>query len=502
MRTITMYLPQYHRVAENDKWWGEGFTEWTAVKAASPLFEGHKQPRIPLEDNYYNLLEKRTMEWQANLMKQYDIDGQCIYHYYFKDGKKILERPVENLLHWKDIDMPFCFCWANGSWARTWSINGGNAWAEKFEKKRGEEKDNSILLEQKYGREKEWKDHFEYLLPFFEDDRYIKLEGKPVFIFHQIDDIPCLHAMIDYWRDLSISNGFPGIYFIGASSINVQGGLDAILLNAPHMFWNVEKAEREGGISFLAYQETWNKIISEETLDKIKTYFGGVVNYDDSPRKERNAIIYKDFTIELFKQGMIDLYRKSIKLDNEFVFINAWNEWGEGMYLEPDTENGYAYLEAIKQAKKTAMDGNLVPEICSCTNSEVSTEFDWKKSVLRNRKTASCFDYWMTLRQQGKSVCDYLLKYGIKTVAVYGMGRLGKHLLAELEQSEIEVKYIIDRKLEIHHPLFQIKSMNDELETVDAVVITPVWEFDQIYEELKVKINSRFFSIEELIKES
>ena len=115
MRTITMYLPQYHRVAENDKWWGEGFTEWTAVKAASPLFEGHKQPRIPLEDNYYNLLEKRTMEWQANLMKQYDIDGQCIYHYYFKDGKKILERPAENLLHWKDIDMPFCFCWANGS---------------------------------------------------------------------------------------------------------------------------------------------------------------------------------------------------------------------------------------------------------------------------------------------------------------------------------------------------------------------------------------------------
>lgn len=161
---------------------GEGFTEWTTVRGAASLFEGHKQPIKPLNNHYYNLLEKETMEWQTALMKKYGIDGQCFYHYYFKDGRQILEKPAENLLKWKDIDMPFCFCWANQTWARTWSNIRGNSWADKFEKK-GNAGDDGILIEQHYGREKEWKAHFEYLLPFFQDERYIKLNGSPVFIF-------------------------------------------------------------------------------------------------------------------------------------------------------------------------------------------------------------------------------------------------------------------------------------------------------------------------------
>ena len=118
MKVIAMYLPQFHRVKENDEWWGEGFTEWTAVRGAKQLFNGHYQPRIPQNRNYYDLLEKDTMLWQASLMKQYGIDGMCIYHYWFKDGRKILEKPAENLLQWKDVDMPFCFSWANETWAR------------------------------------------------------------------------------------------------------------------------------------------------------------------------------------------------------------------------------------------------------------------------------------------------------------------------------------------------------------------------------------------------
>ena len=152
-KIISMYLPQFHRVKENDEWWGEGFTEWTAVKQADSLFDGHYQPRIPLNGNYYDLLDKETMQWQADLMKKYGIDGQCIYHYWFKEGRQILEKPAQNLLKWTDIDMPFCFCWANESWARTWSgLKNTNAWSAKQEpKKQGDH--NGLLLEQYYGTE-------------------------------------------------------------------------------------------------------------------------------------------------------------------------------------------------------------------------------------------------------------------------------------------------------------------------------------------------------------
>lgn len=262
MKTLAMYLPQFHKIPENDEWWGEGFTEWTAVKAARPLFEGHVQPKMPLNGNYYDLLEKKTMMWQADLMKQYGIDGQCIYHYYFKDGRKILEKPVENLLKWKDINMPFCLCWANERWARTWSISGGNSWADKFEKRKGTNQTKDVLLEQSYGREEEWKAHFEYLLPFFEDERYIKINGSPVFVIFIKDLIPCLKQMVDYWKKLSHLHGFSGIYFIGANTLNVRGGMDAVLMNAPHMFWNLDRAGRRDGLVTPEYQKTWDNIIS------------------------------------------------------------------------------------------------------------------------------------------------------------------------------------------------------------------------------------------------
>ena len=174
MKTIAMFLPQFHRVKENDEWWGEGYTDWMAVKNAQKLFDEHYQPREPLQENYYDLLDKKTFEWQAGLMHKYDIDGLCFYHYYFKDGKKILEKPAENLLQWKDVDMPFCFCWDNTPWARTWSTIGEKAiWSDKYEKKYDQE-GNGILLEQSYGGEKEWREHFQYLLPFFKDNRYLK----------------------------------------------------------------------------------------------------------------------------------------------------------------------------------------------------------------------------------------------------------------------------------------------------------------------------------------
>ena len=216
MKILALYLPQFHRVKENDEWWGEGFTEWTAVKDAMPFFNGHYQPRRPLNDNYYDLMEKKTMRWQARLMKEYGIDGMCMYHYWFKDGRRILEKPAENLLEWKDINMPFCFCWANMTWARTWSnIRNSAVWANKYE---GESKeiDDGILLEQKYGGLLDWKEHFKYLLPFFKDERYIKKDNKPVFVLYKTELIDCLEEMTEKWQEWAVENGFNGIYFIGA----------------------------------------------------------------------------------------------------------------------------------------------------------------------------------------------------------------------------------------------------------------------------------------------
>ena len=194
-KIIVRYLPQFHRTKENDEWWGEGFTEWTTVRKGKSLYNGHLQPREPLNGNYYNLLDKNTMKWQADLARKYGIDGFAFYHYWFKDGKQILERPAENLLKWKDIDMPFCFCWANETWSRTWSnLMNGNVWAGEFEQK-SECNDNGILLDQKYGLSGAWIDHIKYLIPFFQDKRYIKHNGKPVFMIYHPEEMHCLPDM-------------------------------------------------------------------------------------------------------------------------------------------------------------------------------------------------------------------------------------------------------------------------------------------------------------------
>ena len=174
MKTIAMYLPQFYRTPENDEWWGDGFTDWTAMSKAKPLFKGHKQPKFPLHNYQYDLLKKETLLWQEKLMKQYHVYGLCFYHYWFKNGRKVLEKPAENLLKWKDIEIPFCFSWANESWGRSWSnLANTNIWASNFETHK-EHIGNGILLEQDYGEKEEWIEHFNYLLPFFEDERWVK----------------------------------------------------------------------------------------------------------------------------------------------------------------------------------------------------------------------------------------------------------------------------------------------------------------------------------------
>lgn len=498
VRTLGMYLPQFHRVAENDEWWGEGFTEWTTVREAEPLFEGHIQPIKPLNNNYYNLMEKGTMEWQSMLMKKYGIDGQCFYHYYFKDGRKILEKPAENLLRWKDIDMPFCFCWANDRWARTWSNARGNSWADKFEKKETAE-GNGILIEQRYGREEEWKKHFEYLVPFFNDERYIKVNDAPIFLIFSPLTIPCLSQMMDYWNELARENQIQSIYFIGMNSNKYISGMNALILHAPHMVWKME--DPINGIRRIDYNQMWDRISNTETIDGQKTYYCGVPNLDDTPRRGRHdGVVFSNFSIEKFYAGMCTIYKKSIEAGNEFVFINSWNEWGEGMQLEPDEEYGYAKLEAVHNAQKDILENyqnnNKIKK--SQRNMENSKNNSEKANYLI---TAKCFDQWMSLREKGVSVSKYLKRYNIAHVAVYGYGMLARHLLFELDETDITVDYIIDKSSRRSSLKYDVKNLEDDFPLVDAVIVTIVDEFDSIYKVLKKKINSRFFSLYEIVSE-
>lgn len=489
-----MYLPQFHRVAENDQWWGEGFTEWTAVCGAEALFEGHMQPIRPLNNNYYNLLEKSTMEWQASLMKKYGIDGQCFYHYYFKDGRRILEKPAENLLQWKDIEMPFCFCWANGRWARTWSNLNGNSWADKYEVKSKSERDG-VLIEQRYGREEEWRAHFEYLLPFFKDERYIKIDETPVFIIFAAAIIPCLPQMIQYWNDLAYQNNMKGIYFIGVNTTKCTSGLNALILFAPHMV--CEYDERINGIVRLDYDEMWENISNAGKIDGHKTYYCAVPNADDTPRRGRHdGALFKNFTIEKFYDGMCRIYEKSIAAGNEFVFINAWNEWGEGTQLEPDEYYGYSKLEAIYKAQKYVFENNVV------ATTEENTTYSGKiANVPDYTITAKCFDMWMGLREKGINIASYLERYGIKHIAVYGYGMLAKHLIPELEGTYVEIDYFIDRSRRKNAINYELRSIEDNLPQVDAVIITVVDEFDNIYQMLKERMNCKFYSLYEIVSE-
>ena len=183
VKIIPFYLPQFHTIPENDEWWGEGFTEWTNVKKAKPLFEGHDQPRIPLNNNYYNLMDDNVKIWQAKLAKEYGIFGFCYYHYWFKGGRQLLEKPAEQMLKNKEIDIPFCFCWANENWSKNW--DGGN---------------REVIMEQDYGSQEDWEKHFRYFVRFFRDERYITVHGKPLLIIYKPEQITDLQQMVVYFR--------------------------------------------------------------------------------------------------------------------------------------------------------------------------------------------------------------------------------------------------------------------------------------------------------------
>lgn len=350
MKVIAYYLPQFHEIEENNKWWGKGFTEWTNVKKSKPLYKGHNQPIQPLNDNYYNLLDKETVKWQAELAGNYNIYGFCYYHYWF-EGRKILEKPAENLLKWKDINKKICFCWANHSWQKTW--NGSM----------------EMLIKQDYGDEKEWEEHFNYLLDFFKDERYIKIDNKPLFMIFSPKNLNQLDERIKYYDRRCRENGFDGIFII--ESINhvnhspISNYSKGVVLREPNIGLTsssfltkvIHKLKRNYKRNYLlkpmlySYEKVCRKSLEyarQYTSDK-RVFLGSYTGWDSTPRHGRRGYVISGSTPESFEEYLNN--QRDILEDrkDEFVFINAWNEWAEGMHLEPDTKNGLKYLEAIKR---------------------------------------------------------------------------------------------------------------------------------------------------------
>lgn len=369
-KIIAYYLPQYHEIPENNAWWGKGFTEWTNVKKAKPFYKGQKQPRIPLNNNYYDLMNRETVEWQTNLAKKYGIYGFCYFHYFFKNGRKILEKPAENILKWKDIDQRFCFFWANVDWRRTWRVVAKtHATTWNVEDELIYDADDGLLMEQDYGDEQLWKEHFYYLLPFFKDDRYIKIDGKPIFAIYFISYIPQAKEMFCLWEELAKKNGLPGLEILAVnekidSNDYIKGiihyGNGQVESVLGYRIWRQIKGlqtkffqllGKSSSNMVISYNRYWKYILQDKPYGQKQNFPGATVRYDETPRKGKKAFCLINDTPESFRKFLAKQLKRGREIFNtDYLFLDAWNEWGEGNYLEPDEEMGFQYLEAVRDA--------------------------------------------------------------------------------------------------------------------------------------------------------
>lgn len=349
MKILAINLPAFHRIPENDRWWGKGFTEWENVKKGKPLYEGHKQPLLPLE-GYYDLSKPRAIVRQHELAARYGVDGFIYYHYWF-NGHLLLEKPVEELLNLPQADREFCLCWANESWTRAW-----------------DGKDREVIMPQTFGGESDWKAHIEYFKPFFRDPRYLREDGRPVLFVYSPNKIPQFDDMIAYWNRELIQVGIKPIYLVEyLSSFNptpssVQS--DAVmefepLYSAHYQVSKAKQAQRfiakkTGGTDFLDYGYLWECLLAKDKAYKNKAIVRSCfTNFDNSPRKGKASFITRGATAEKFGTYFQRLLEKHRANENDLVTINAWNEWGEGAILEPTLQDGYAWLEALFQARQS-----------------------------------------------------------------------------------------------------------------------------------------------------
>ena len=362
IRAIAFYLPQFHPIPENDIWWGKGFTEWTNVTKARPLFKGHIQPKLPADLGYYDLRVPEVREQQAEMAKNHGIEGFCYWHYWFGNGKQILERPINEVLESGKPDFPFCLGWANETWTGIWHGNP-----------------KKILIEQSYPGIEDYIAHFNYLLKALKDSRYITVEDKPLFIINAPEKIPNIIEFTNIFRKLSIENGLKGIYIVGNSGLEdwnpEEHGCDAVNLI---LHGNLYRGIPNNHNYF--YSKYKNQIIKRKWLNKLYLFFRKrpiqiydykhilpfltpkqkpnfefypcvIPNWDNSPRSGIRSMIFKNCTPQLFEKHLQNAIKliESNESEKKIIFIKSWNEWAEGNYLEPDRLNGFGFLDVLKK---------------------------------------------------------------------------------------------------------------------------------------------------------
>lgn len=372
-RVIALYLPQFHPTPENDLWWGKGFTEWTNVGKAKPLFRGHYQPKVPADLGYYDLRIPEIRKEQAKMAQDAGVEGFCYWHYWFGKGKMLLERPFAEVLNSREPNFPFCLGWANESWSN-------KSWNNKSSKVSA-----GILMEQLYSKE-DYFAHFYHVLPAFKDDRYIKVDGKPLFVVFKPLSIPDPQTFIATWQSLAVENGLNGIYFVGIvqniayktetgkfvvptldgaseiyckilalgfDAVNSRGYMRAEMAVSGKMTKLIKKIVKRCGFSLVEryrQKEINDKLFVEE--DAWENVFPTVLpNWDRSPRSGKRAVVYTDSTPKVFADCLKDCLSliKNKTEEHKIIFLQSWNEWGEGNYVEPDLRYGHGYLDALRE---------------------------------------------------------------------------------------------------------------------------------------------------------
>ena len=343
-RLIAFYLPQFHAIAENDEWWGEGFTEWVNVRKAKPLFKEHRQPRRPTELDYYDLNDASVLERQATLARAHGIDAFCYYYYYFGQGKRLLEMPLDRMRETGRPDFPFCLCWANENWTRAW--DGG---------------DQSVLMRQEYGDEN-IEGFARSVIPFFQDPRYLRLGDQPILVIYHTRSIPDTREALERMRRIWQEEAGLSVHLSAALTFGesdpMELGVDSAVEFPPHNITDANLPPEAVGLPpdhpglILDYQgHARKKAASHPSFPCFPTVFTG---WDNTPRRgERGTVFLQDGPLVYHEWLRETILRSNSRHEdgNGLVFINAWNEWAEGAYLEPDEEWGRSYLEATRRAK-------------------------------------------------------------------------------------------------------------------------------------------------------